>query len=75
VEANELLRERITRNRSHSENPIASLHLGMCKAVGGYVPLAEFMELPIAVPFELMSLEAEANKEMQKKAKEAKHGH
>ena len=38
-------------------NPMAVLHLSLCKAVGGWVPYEEFMSLPIGVITDLISTE------------------
>jgi len=64
--ANDVVRRMKSMHPSWSSNPLAELHFGMCKAVGSYVPLEEFLDMPLSVPFELMSIESKLQKDAMK---------
>ena len=61
--------ELIAQKKMEAENPLAVMHLSMCAAVGGWVPVEEFMEMPLQVPADIIELYSRQMKEIDKRSK------
>jgi len=50
-------------------NLLTRLHVSMCQAAGGWIPLSEFLELPLPYVFNFISTYNEMMEEFEKSVK------